>query len=156
MKKDRNNIDPLPSAYTLPRSKILRGRKNFQRLFEKAAFIKKKHVGFRFRIYNKPDENCLVGFVVSKKLGKASVRNKAKRRMREIYRLNQSVLNDLFSMNSFGFHGVFIAFSTDADFHILEPEMIEILNETRQRICKLRNLSCPDNQIKPNEQEDIG
>ncbi|MGF1671797.1 MAG: ribonuclease P protein component [Balneolaceae bacterium] len=135
MKKGRNNISDLnESDFSLPRSRILRGKKKFQRLFNKSTVISANSVQLRYRVYKNPDENCLAGFVVAKKLGNAVSRNKTKRRMREIYRLNQGMFDDLFSASNFGIHFVFIAKSVSIPFATLRKDMISVMQKLRVKL----------------------
>lgn len=124
--------DQQQKALTLPRSRILRGRQNFDRLFSRHAQVERASaIQFRYRIYEDPDEGCLIGFIVKKKLGTAVKRNRAKRRMRESWRLNQHLLDDLFETKTFGFHGVFMAASTDTPWQTLSAEMVRLIERIR-------------------------
>jgi ribonuclease P protein component len=135
VKKDPNSIPGNTNTdFSLPRSKILRGKKNFQRIFDKATVISSGTVQFRYRFYNIADEKCLIGFIAPKRLGSAVLRNKIKRRLREIYRLNQSTFEDLFSSAKFGFHGVFIAKSPDSSYHELRSDMISVMQKARKQL----------------------
>jgi len=135
VKKDLNsksgNTDP---DFSLPRSKILRGKKNFQRLFDKATVISSGTVQFRFRFYDNEDEHCQIGFIAPKRLGSAVKRNKIKRRLREIYRINQAIFEELFSSSEFGFHGVFIAKTSDSSYHDLHSDMISVMQKARKQL----------------------
>ena len=75
----------LDSRYTLKLNS------DFRRLYSKG----KSSVSPYFVVYSRPNgtEINRVGYTVSSKLGHAVVRNRIRRRFREIYRLSSSVLN---------------------------------------------------------------
>lgn len=138
MKKDLNSPHIHKTDHSLPRSKILRGRKNFQRLFEKSTVLNSRSFQFRFRIYSDPDEGCYIGFVApKKKISKAVKRNRVKRLLKEAYRTRQSHLEDLFRTESFGFHGLFLANGPDLAHADIASEMDKILTEVRNRLLKI-------------------
>lgn len=136
MKKDRsNNLKASEEDFSLPRAKILRGRKNFQRLFEPGAVtLRNSLVNLRFRLYSDPDDGCLMGFIVKKKLGKATKRNRTKRLLREAYRLNQQILMSLFDQTSKSFHGVLMANTTEMDFNDAVEQVTDLLTRARKHI----------------------
>ncbi|MDX1641369.1 MAG: ribonuclease P protein component [Balneolaceae bacterium] len=138
MKKDRNRSDGAKPDQTLPRSKILRGRRNFQRLFEKSTVLTSDSIQFRYRLYNNPSEGCYIGFIAPKKTIRGAVkRNKVKRLMREVYRTHQEFVQDLFDSNVFGFHGAFLARKQGLTFSEIRDDMLPMLQEVRDRLLKV-------------------
>jgi ribonuclease P protein component len=137
MKKDRNRPDSHRPDYSLPRSKILRGRKNFQRLFEISTVLNSDSIQFRYRIYSDPNEGCFIGFAApKKKISSAVKRNRIKRLLREVYRHQQSHLNDLFEKSTFGFHGLFLANRPELSYADIEADMIPLLKNVRNRLLR--------------------
>ena len=137
MKKGQNRSDSDKPDQSLPRSKILRGRRNFQRLFEKSTVLTSDSIQFRYRLYNDPSERCLVGFIAPKKTIPGAVqRNRAKRLMREVYRIHQDFVQDLFSSKRFGFHGAFLARKEGLSFSQVQKEMLPMLREIRDALIK--------------------
>ncbi|MCC5904695.1 MAG: ribonuclease P protein component [Balneolaceae bacterium] len=140
MRKDRNSQDSQKPDFSLPRSKILRGRRNFQRLFEKSTVLNSNSLQFRYRIYQNPDEGCFIGFIAPKKKIRGAVkRNRVKRLLREVYRTHQFYLQELFSGKTFGLHGVFIANRPDVTFAEIREEMVPMLENLRGRLQRLEN-----------------
>lgn len=134
MKKAQNRSDLNYSDFTLPRSKILRGKRNFERLFDKSSVLRNQSIQFRYRLYKDPSEGCYVGFVVPKKRIRGAVkRNRIKRILREAYRLNQSFFSDLFNKNTFGLHAVFMANNESLSFEQVERDMLPILKNAREK-----------------------
>jgi ribonuclease P protein component len=130
-----------PSNFSLPRAKILRGRKNFQRLFDSDAItVNDTYVKLRFRIYKNYPTDYLMAFIVKKKLGKAANRNRTKRLMKEAYRLNQSILEEAVKKTGICFHGAFMATTTELSFEQAEQNIKKLLSEVRNHI-----LSTTDN-----------
>lgn len=72
-----------------------------------------------------------MGFIVKTKLGKAAYRNRMKRIMREAYRLNKHLLTDLFANGTFGFHGVLMANTLEADFDSAREDVAYLLTQAR-------------------------
>jgi ribonuclease P protein component len=89
--------------YTLRKHEILRGRKLFSRVFSSGNKLAEQAVLCFYQIENSDTETnrVAVGFAVSKKIGKAVVRNRIKRLMRESYRLNKHILLDTPATNRF-------------------------------------------------------
>jgi len=106
-------------------------------LFEKSTALNSSSLQFKYRIYDNPDEQCLIGFIAPKRQFKRAVdRNKMKRWLREAYRLNQQPLRSLFDQQSFGFHGVFIATRKLKSFSDVEIEMVSLLEKARIRLLR--------------------
>ncbi|WP_069133364.1 ribonuclease P protein component [Rhodohalobacter halophilus] len=139
MKKDRNSPDSKNTDYSLPRSKILRGQKNFQRLFEKSTVLNSDSIQFRYRVYPDSKEGFQIGFAApKKKIPKAAHRNRTKRLMREVYRHHQALLSDLFDTNNTkGFHGLFLANRSGLSYQAIEADMIPMLQKTRDRLQRI-------------------
>ena len=76
---------------TLPRSEILRKKKDIQTLFQNG----KKHFGKHLRLYFLKAENRAVAFLVPKKAGHAVKRNRIRRLMREAYRLHKQEVGNI-------------------------------------------------------------
>jgi len=133
MKKDRNRPQSPNTDHSLPRSKILRGRDNFRRLFEKSTVLNSNSIQFRFRIYDNPGEGCKIGFAAPKKIiPKATQRNRTKRLLREVYRTRQSHFSDLFNSRTFGFHGLIMARKGGLSYHDIAGEMDSIMLQARK------------------------
>jgi len=143
MKKVRsNNSSTSSDDYSLPRAKILRGRKNFNRLFESDVHIcRNKYVDLRFKIIDESSFGCLMGFIVKKSLGKAAKRNRMKRFLKEGYRLHQHMLTDSLQNAHLTFHGAFMAKNIDMDFAVVEQDVVYLLEQVRDQLptISLRN-----------------
>lgn len=133
MAKDRSNHSSSSrSSIGLPREHILRGQKNFDRLFSGHATVTYycMHIKLLFCIFEGDEsQGCKMGFIVPKKVGKAAKRNRTKRLLREAYRLNQDKLTSVTTLYASGFHGVLMANTVDIDFKIARTEVIELLGK---------------------------
>lgn len=136
MTKDRNKqFSALNGDFSLPRAKILRGRKNFQRLFQRDVHIlHQKHVGLRYHITDDSSFGCLMGFIVKKSLGNAHKRNNMKRLLREAYRLHQHILSDPLQRTQRTLHGAFMAHNIDAAFAEVEQDVTTLLAQVRDQL----------------------
>lgn len=120
---------------SLPRSKILRGRKNFKRLFESdAQVIRNQIVDLRFQILETDSSGCFMGFIVKKSLGKAHKRNRMKRLLKEAYRHHQHVLSEPVSDTSITFYGALMAKTIDAAYADVEKNVIALLSKVRDQL----------------------
>lgn len=104
--------------FNLPKDEIIRGKENFNQIFKFGTVINENHVSIIFL----KAESRKVGFVVTKKVKKAVDRNRYKRLLREIYRLNK---------DKFPEKGYIILFAkgTSDNFWVLKSEVIELLNK---------------------------
>lgn len=137
MRRDRNRKNPSSADHSLPRSAILRGRNNFRRLFEQSTVLNSGPVQFRYRIYENPDENLLIGFAAPKrKIPKAARRNRAKRLLREAYRTRQSHLRKIVSDNRFALHGLFLAQKPELSLSETELHVKKILERLTSNVVR--------------------
>ncbi len=127
--------------FTLPKSRILRGKRNFQNLFSDSSLIKSPLVNLRFTSYSDPEMGYNVGFIAPKKIGKAVQRNRCKRLLREAFRLNQHALKDTLDSLNIGLHAVLIARNTDLDFSSVQQQVATLMDELRTRLLQNNNLS---------------
>lgn len=143
--QNNNNISHKPDQ-SLPRSKILRGKLNFQRLFQRSTLLKKSPLLCRYRVYPNPNTKCMFGFIAPKKLFRKAVdRNRAKRLMREAFRKNQHLLPAFVRKNEIGFHAVFIATGKDLSYSIVEQHMVSLLNMISDRLTSDRTSAADNN-----------
>lgn len=135
MTKGRSKQDSGSGDLSLPRSKILRGRKNFKRLFENdAQVIRNQIIDLRFQILDTDSSGCLMGFIVKKSLGKAYKRNRMKRLLKEAYRHHQHMLSKPVSDASVTFHGAFMAQTIGAAYADVEKNVIALLSKVRDQL----------------------
>jgi len=136
MKKGRSNNTSSPhDDVSLPRAKILRGRKNFKRLFEQDAHIcHSRYVDLRFQIIDYHSFGCLMGFIVKKSLGKANKRNKMKRLLKEAYRHHQYMLRDVLADMQLTFHGALMAQRVDLTYADVEQDVVSLLSHVRDQL----------------------
>lgn len=136
MKKGLNN-ETSGRRFTLPKNKILRGRTNFQKLFErKAQVVKGAKVNMRFRIYNNGESECKMAFIVPKRLGKAVRRNRMKRLLKEAYRLNQYLIADEVAEACCTFHGALMAKTADVEYDDVRSDVIDLLHRVQSCLQK--------------------
>jgi len=132
--QNRNSISHKPDQ-SLPRKKILRGKLNFQRLFQRSTVLKHPPLLCRYRVYPDPNNNCLFGFIAPKNLFRRAVdRNRAKRLLRESFRINQHLLPAAVQNNEIGFHAVFMATDKNLTNSKVEQSMNSLLQLISDRL----------------------
>lgn len=136
MKRGRSNQSSTShDDFSLPRAKILRGRKNFKRLFEQDAHVfRNKYIDLRFQLIDESSFGCLMGFIVKKSLGKANKRNKMKRLLKEAYRLHQHMLSNSLRDAQVTLHGAFMAKAVNLDYEDVEQDIIALLKQVRDQL----------------------
>jgi len=103
--------------FKLRKLEILRGKEKFNRIFEFGNKISGHNVSI---IYLQADSRK-IGFVVTKKVKQAFVRNRYKRLLREIYRLNKEKFPEKA-------HIILFARGKNDNFLVLQKEILQLLN----------------------------
>lgn len=134
--KEQSNITVASSRrFTLPKSRILRGRRNFQNLFSDSSLIQSPTVNLRYTTFTTSNpEDFKIGFITPKKTGNAIKRNHAKRLMRESFRLNQHQIIDTVKELHVGVHCALIARTTSLEFDEVQKHIVTMLDELRNRL----------------------
>ncbi|MEP2446772.1 MAG: ribonuclease P protein component [Balneola sp.] len=133
--KGQSNITVAPPRrFTLPKSRILRGKRNFQNLFSGTALIKSPSVNLRYTTFNTSEWDFKIGFISPKKTGNAVQRNNAKRVMRESFRLNQHEIIQTVQELGVGLHCVLIARNTNLRFAEVQTHVVTMLDELCNRL----------------------
>ncbi len=100
----------------------LTNNRNFKNLYRHADSVLTNY----FVLYHRPcaTGKSRVGFTVSKKIGNAVVRNRARRRLKECFRLNEDILKGCYDL-------VIVARkrSLEGDFHHMSRKMRQTLEE---------------------------
>lgn len=121
--------------FTLPKYRILRGKKNFQQLFESGSVLHASAVQFRYLLTGK-EKGVKIGFIAKKSLGNAVARNRAKRLLREAWRVQQAEMANLADLADTGIHGVFMAKRTDLTFQVVQKETRELIEKLQSRLAR--------------------
>lgn len=140
MNKKELNKFPLVSErkFTLPKSRILRGRRNFEQLFSnKSTLITAPSVNLRFIVHDDPARKDLVGFISPAKIGNAVKRVYTKRLLREAYRLNQHLLVNRAKVSQKSLHAAFIAKHALNDFSAIEADVKLLLSRLSEKLNRL-------------------
>jgi len=127
---NRNNR----GSYSLPKSKILRGRKNFQRLFTEGATLYCRFINLRYVLLKDDTSEFLMAFIVAKKHGNAVQRNKTKRLLREAYRLNQDILPDISTGSVTTCHAALMTKRTKLTFEQVETDVVVLLKKVKEKL----------------------
>ncbi|MFP8490162.1 ribonuclease P protein component [Gracilimonas sp. Q87] len=120
--------------FTLPKSQILSGRRNFEELFNGSSFISKPAVNIRYSVTRGNGNQYYVGFIAPKKIGNAVERNRAKRFMREAYRLNQHIITELPQLADIKLKFAFLARRADLTFETVQKDVVSGMEKLRERI----------------------
>lgn len=136
------------SRFRFPKSERIKSKKLFERtlLFGKKISSKSQKLRCSFIVEELKPENqksCIqVAFAVSRKSGKAVWRNRFKRILREIYRLNKHSLIDLLEPNSKRLNLIISAFKLNEKvnpklkFRELEKDVLELFEMIKKEIVK--------------------
>lgn len=135
--KEPSNLsvpDSSERRFTLPKSHILRGKRNFEELFHSSSFFASTNVILRFAIHPDAGKKFLVGFIAPKRIGKAVERIRSKRLLREAYRLHQHLITELFPSCDFGVHYAFMAKHANFDFEAAQKDVNHLLLKLREHL----------------------
>lgn len=134
--------------FRFPKSEKIKSRKIFERtlLFGKKLNSKSQRLKCSFIIEDLKSEKLNVpihiAFAVSRKSGKAVWRNRFKRLLREIYRLNKHLLIELLNQKSKQVYIIISAFKLNErvnphlKFRELEKDVLELFEMIREEIEK--------------------
>lgn len=120
----------------LSKSHILRGKRNFGKLFADSVVLKSPVVNLRYAVYADPATGFRFGFIAPKNIGNAVERNRCKRLLREAYRLNQDSLKATVDSLNIGLHAVLIAKTKHIDFDTVHNQVVGLLNELQARLTR--------------------
>lgn len=134
MTAHQNNNDTDGRRFTLPRSRILRGSGSFDRIFQNSRRLSGRTVDVRYLLTKSDAPACIAGFVSGRKTGKATIRNRNKRLMREAYRLNQFIVTEPANKAGFLLEMVFVAKSGNHVFGDVQTDVKSHLERIGQQI----------------------
>lgn len=134
-KKELNNSSETSiRSFKLPKSRILKGKRNFENLFSNSSLITSRTVNLRYAVYEDPAKKTLAGFIAPKKLGNAVKRIHTKRLLREAYRLNQHLITEETQKIGIGLHFVLLAKNADAGFEQIEKDVRTLLSSLKSKL----------------------
>lgn len=142
-RREPNNPAAPDQRYTLPESRILRGKRDFETLFSGSgtAYLALPAVSLRYVVLPNPEKGIKFGFIAPKKTGGAVQRNRCKRLLREAFRLNQHILIETADTLQIGIHAVLIARHKNLDFKTAGQQVAALLRELSSRLHQQTHLS---------------
>lgn len=134
-RKELSNFttDPV-RRFTLPKSQILRGRRNFEELFTSSSILTASNVTLRYATYPDAGRKYMVGFIAPKKIGNAVQRIRTKRLLKEAYRLNQHILTELPDIANIGLHYAFLAKHADLTYDSVQQDVTQLMKALREKL----------------------
>ncbi len=139
-RKERSNITADSARrFTLPKSQILRGKRNFEALFSSSSILTSSNVNLRYATYPKANKPMLVGFIAPKRIGNAVHRNRAKRLLKEAYRLNQHIITELPNIAEMGLQYALMAKHANLTFDSVQSDVIHLMEEMRDRLTQKKS-----------------
>lgn len=121
--------------FKLPKSKILRGKRNLHNIFSDSTVLTSGSLNLRFATYDKSTPSWRVGFISPKRTGIAVKRNRMKRLMRESFRHQSLIVEEILKCNPTELHLVFMSRSTDIPYKKVFQDMETLLKDMRNRLC---------------------
>ncbi len=112
--------------FTFPPNARLRKTREFENVFENGLKIVKQSIVV-FYLLNDEEESRL-GVVASRKTGKAHVRNRIKRRMRELFRTNRHIMSSSMDIVVIARRTI-----TKHSFNQIKQDFCEMLDEANRR-----------------------
>jgi len=128
--------------FTLPKKEIIKKSKETTEIIKNSNSVAGDLIKIYFRLLSNRDIISRVAFAVSKKVKPVVLKNRAKRLLREVYRLNKHKLIDLLSLKnkSIDMVMIFIAdkelikklkyIDVERDFLQLMEKILKVVNET--------------------------
>lgn len=128
--------------FTLPKKEIIKKSKEITEIIKNSNSVAGDLIKIYFRLLSNRDIISRVAFAVSKKVKPVVLKNRAKRLLREVYRLNKHKLIDLLSLKnkSIDMVMIFIAdkelikklkyIDVERDFLQLMEKILRVVNET--------------------------
>ncbi|MFN1835714.1 ribonuclease P protein component [Balneola sp. MJW-20] len=121
--------------FTLPKSKILRGKRNLQNIFSDSTVLSTDSLNLRFATYDNATPSWRVGFISPKRTGNAVKRNRMKRLMREAFRQQRSIVDEIMKCNTADLHLILMSRTTDIPYQTVFQDVATLLDDMRSRLC---------------------
>jgi len=104
------------------KEKIIKKSETFSKIISQQQSIKNKY----FSIYYQKSDKNLYGITVPKKVGKAHIRNKLKRQIKNIIITNEKDIQ-----KSFNYVIIIKEAAIELEYHLLEEELLNLLKKVR-------------------------
>lgn len=133
----------MPRTYSLPKSSILRGRKNFEAIFlHSTQYVHHGRLLAKFEVFNREKDietlAFYAAFLTPKRIGKATKRNRTRRKMKEVFRQARPSFLDEISSNlpAVEVHCAFIAKTKDYPYQDMSIDFSRILQKLSHQLIK--------------------
>lgn len=139
-KKEQSNSNIAPfRGFKLPKSRLLKGKRNFEQLFSSSHHLSSPSVNFRYSATQSSNPIFRIGFIAPKRTGNAVQRNHCKRLMREAFRLHQHILLELVQHQKLEIHCALIARSSSLNFLQVQQDVVTLMEKLRTRLQNIDN-----------------